>query len=1103
MSIKPEPGTGPGGGLPPSSPFEAGAEPREPHPSNLQQIASATSPELLEGATIVGLKALESLKPPLDAVSSLNTTQAAQWLKAINDLKSRAKPTRTIVGVVGNTGAGKSSVISAVLDEERLLPTNCMRACTASPTEISYNYSEDPNELYRAEVEFITAEDWKKELESLFMDLIDGNGDISRECANADTEAGIAYAKIKAVYPKKTKEMIKGSTSQGLVNEPPVRRVLGSIKTLRATLADSIYKQLQEYVDSKEKNTEKTMEYWPLIKVVRIFTKAKALATGACLVDLPGVQDSNAARAAIAANYMKACTGLWIVAPITRAVDDKTAKSLLGDSFRRQLKYDGFYSAVTFICSKTDDISIIEAADSLGLDQEIDESQGRVDTNQYRIRQLKGQISDLRDEKDTLDDLIDAIDQTWETWEALGKKLSKGKTVYAPQVKSPSNKRKRKAKPRGARKNRQSVDSDEDSDDISDTEMSGDSDKENDQPEEVREPLTEEDIDRKLAELKAQKRELRARKKAKDEEMAGIRAEAKRLEAETKTLQSEIKAVCIKGRNAYSREAIKKDFAMGIKELDQEAAAQQDEDTFDPEVDIRDYDAVARSLPVFCVSSRAFQSLSGRLKKDNINHSGFLSLEDTEVPQLQAHAKKLTEGSRLATSRRFLNDLMQLVNSMKMWAANDGSQSALCDRDKKKEEACLRQRLQQVETDFMAAIKECSTALNEAMSENIYDYFDRTIPMAIEAAVPTATSWGAPRVNGVGGLLYATYKATCRRSGVFNGASGPRDFNEELFDPISKQLAGGWEKAFQRRLPSCINNFVRTAKLLIETFHREAIQTTQERGSNANGIHMLNNQLRALLQRVTDLPNIVNLLVQEMQRDSSRSFTPEIMHLMQPGYDRCVEERGPGSYARMKAHMINHVDLIRRTMFRGATNVVRNQLQDLGRKISDQLFLQMQELHARLSHDYLAALFGADIAKVDGIPRAERMLRSEMIPLLEAVDSQFEHLVPKSETKPETKPEDVPVDGLPQLDGADDTPQYEEADYDNGDMDMDDVAARSFTPAGSPPLAADDNGSRPAVPTSSVTPAAELPPPEFNKNNNYESRQPQSDTLPFIKEEPF
>lgn len=209
-----------------------------------------------------------------------------------------------------------------------------MRACTASPTEISYNYSDDPSELYRAEVEFISAEDWTKELDGLFVDLLDSNGEVSRDCTNADSEAGVAYAKIKAVYPKKTKEMIAAAKPQNLASEPAVRRVLGTVKTLKATTALEIYRKLQDYVDSKEKNDEKSMEYWPLIKVVRIYTKAPALATGACLVDLPGVQDSNAARAAVAANYMKACTALWIVAPITRAVDDKTAKSLLGDTFR-------------------------------------------------------------------------------------------------------------------------------------------------------------------------------------------------------------------------------------------------------------------------------------------------------------------------------------------------------------------------------------------------------------------------------------------------------------------------------------------------------------------------------------------------------------------------------------------------------------------------------------------------------------------------------------------------------------------------------------------------------------------------------------------------
>lgn len=78
-----------------------------------------------------------------------------------------------------------------------------------------------------------------------------------------------------------------------------------------------------------------------LLTIDRIYVKSPALSTGAVIVDLPGVHDANAARAAVAEGYMKQCTGLWIVAPINRAVDDKAAKSLLGESFKRQLKMDG------------------------------------------------------------------------------------------------------------------------------------------------------------------------------------------------------------------------------------------------------------------------------------------------------------------------------------------------------------------------------------------------------------------------------------------------------------------------------------------------------------------------------------------------------------------------------------------------------------------------------------------------------------------------------------------------------------------------------------------------------------------------------------------
>lgn len=145
------------------------------------------------------------------------------------------------------------------------------------------------------------------------------------------------------------------------MNEHSVKSLLGTTKHIEKPQSETFYAALQSYVDSKEKKDQKgqkkKMEFWPLIKEVRIYTKADALSTGAVIVDLPGVHDSNVARAAVAEGYMKQCTGkrktqalfavtnypltgLFIVAPINRAVDDKVAKSLLGESFKRQLKFE-------------------------------------------------------------------------------------------------------------------------------------------------------------------------------------------------------------------------------------------------------------------------------------------------------------------------------------------------------------------------------------------------------------------------------------------------------------------------------------------------------------------------------------------------------------------------------------------------------------------------------------------------------------------------------------------------------------------------------------------------------------------------------------------
>jgi hypothetical protein len=126
-------------------------------------------------------------------------------------------------------------------------------------------------------------------------------------------------------------------------------------------------------------------------------------------------------------------------------------------------------------------------------------------------------------------------------------------------------------------------------------------------------------------------------------------------------------------------------------------AAEEDEENFDPDMESRDYDEVARSLPVFCVSSRGYQKLQGRLRKDP-TVPGFETIEETEIPQLQAHCKQLTGKGRAANCKRFINNLSQLLNSLAIWASNDGTGANMTPEQRAREERYLHKGLKELES---------------------------------------------------------------------------------------------------------------------------------------------------------------------------------------------------------------------------------------------------------------------------------------------------------------------------------------------------------------------------------------------------------------------
>ena len=111
--------------------------------------------------------------------------------------------------------------------------------------------------------------------------------------------------------------------------------------------------------------------------------------------------------------------------------------------------------------------------------------------------------------------------------------------------------------------------------------------------------------------------------------------------------------------------------------IDQENAS-LDEENFDPSQVHRDYNEVAKKLPVFCVSSKAYQKISGRLEKDE-PVTGFTCLEETEIPALQQHALGIVHETRAVTCRRFLSELDRFLTSLHLQVVQAGQPIKLAD----------------------------------------------------------------------------------------------------------------------------------------------------------------------------------------------------------------------------------------------------------------------------------------------------------------------------------------------------------------------------------------------------------------------------------------
>ena len=208
-----------------------------------------------------------------------------------------------------------------------------------------------------------------------------------------------------------------------------------------------------------------------------------------------------------------------------------------------------------------------------------------------------------------------------------------------------------------------------------------------------------------------------------------------------------------------------------------------------------------------------------------------------------------------------------------------------------------------------------------------------------------------------------------------------------------KQIAAGWEKTFSRRTPVVVGAFARHAATCLKKFHHDIDTRARKAGAGIAGLSMLQQQVGVYEAIFKDLSSTVKDTILAHQKEINREFVPVIMAQMESAYETCVNESGPGSYVRMKAHMNGHIAHYRHTMFRESTEKVQLLLRQLVETVEVQMGEKTDEVFVGMRRDYRAVLGSGEVNEAEILPRPQRLCRKEIKRIIEGVKRVFERLV--------------------------------------------------------------------------------------------------------------
>ncbi|CEO60698.1 hypothetical protein PMG11_05280 [Penicillium brasilianum] len=277
-----------------------------------------------------------------------------------------------IVGFIGETGVGKSSVINSILDQRGLARSSgASAACTSVPMEYRYVDEAHPD-AYTIEAEFMKEAEVNELLEELLRSIrraaVPTERSIIAEENWPQYEAigKMSHETIQAIFrdrPDLTIEYLARGAEDEILQELKqlaMDRLTfrpGGLSSLNYSVVAGDLERCKDELDRLTSDSEDNNEHalWPFIKLIRVFLELPVLKTGLVLADLPGLRDMNYARVRATEKYLaNTCDEVFIVLGISRCVSNQSIYDIVNKC--------GASKRIRIVCTRAEETSAEESA---------------------------------------------------------------------------------------------------------------------------------------------------------------------------------------------------------------------------------------------------------------------------------------------------------------------------------------------------------------------------------------------------------------------------------------------------------------------------------------------------------------------------------------------------------------------------------------------------------------------------------------------------------------------------------------------------------------------------------------------------------------------